>query len=354
VIPGIHVRTRGVVAAIVALLLACAAGLSDSVPFWGSRASEPIGTDPKSLKPGQFVWDAPAAPDGPIVVLVSLPEQRARVYRNGLEIGVAGVSTGRAGHLTPTGVFTILTKDKDHRSKTYNNAPMPYAERLTWDGVALHAGGLPGYPSSHGCVHLPSRFAELLYGISNLGMTVVIANDATAPKDVAHPAFLAPVSAVTGKDDEAARLAPGEVSRWEPEKSPTGPVTLVVSAADARIIVFRNGIEIGRARITIDDPGVAIGNSAFMLKSDPASPADGQSPAGLQWFSISLPGATAAGGAMMNPARADRVHVPPTFAAGIFAILTPGATLYVTDEAVLPTTTGPSLNVLNADPPPAP
>src|SRR6185295_14751638 len=115
-------------------------------------------------KPGQFVWDPSAAPLGPVVMVVSLLEQRGYVYRNGIDVGVTTVSTGRPGHQTPTGVFVILQKDIDHHSSIYNDAAMPYTERLTWGGVALHAGALPGYPSSHGCVHLPLEFAKLLFG----------------------------------------------------------------------------------------------------------------------------------------------------------------------------------------------
>ncbi len=345
-------RIRRAVAAAVVVLFSIAPLGADTVPFWGAKASEPIGTDPKSLKPGQFIWDADASPKGPLVIIVSLPEQRARVYRNGVSIGVAAVSTGRPGHVTPTGVFTILNKDKDHRSKTYNNAPMPYSERLTWDGVALHAGGLPGYPSSHGCVHLPTRFAQLLFGVTDVGITVVIANDKVDPVDVTHPAFLAPVSA-TGTEDEQARLSADQTLRWEPEKSPTGPVTIVVSAADRRIIVFRNGVEIGRARITIADPDTPIGNSAFVLQSNSNSEPNPDSPAGMRWTGIALPGATVGGGAGMSPKAAARVTVPPAFVADVFGILTPGATLYVTDAPVLTETTGPTLNVLNSDPPPA-
>ena len=120
--------------------------------------------DLSALKPGQFLWHPERASAGPVVVLVSLLEQRAYVYRNGIRIGVARVSTGKPGHLTPTGVFTILQKQEYHRSTLYNSAPMPYMERLTWDGVALHAGGLPGYPSSHGCVHLPRKFSNCSTG----------------------------------------------------------------------------------------------------------------------------------------------------------------------------------------------
>ena len=155
-------------------------------PFWGDKTSMPVETDPATLKPGQFVWDAAASPSGPIVAVVSLAEQRADVYRNGIRIGVTTVSTGRPGHETPTGVFTILQKDKDHHSATYNNAAMPYTQRLTLGGVALHAGDLPGHPSSHGCVHLPSQFAKDFFEISPMGMTVLIADSSSAPSEAVH------------------------------------------------------------------------------------------------------------------------------------------------------------------------
>ena len=119
-----------------------------SVPVWGAKTSVPIGTPIDELKKGQFLWMGEAVASGPMVMVVSLNEQRAYVYRNGVLIGATTVSTGRPGHLTPTGVFTVLQKQKEHRSTIYDGAPMPYMERLTWGGVALHAGGLPGYPES--------------------------------------------------------------------------------------------------------------------------------------------------------------------------------------------------------------
>ncbi len=341
----------GWLAALAAIALEAAlSGASVPVPFWGAKESEPVGTDPARLKPGQFIWDAGAAPQGPIVIVVSLPDQIATVYRNGVQIGVARVSTGKPGHVTPTGIFTILNKDKDHRSKKYNDAPMPYSERLTWDGIALHAGGLPGYPESHGCVHLPSRFAELLFGVTSVGITVVIANDASAPADVVHPSFLSPVSA-RGTEDRSPRLPAGDTWRWQPEKSATGPVTVVVSGADRRILVMRNGVEIGRAAVTIESPEKGLGTEAFILKSDAGAAANPETPGGTRWTGIALPGARVAGGVAMDPGNAARVAVPPPFAAEVLKILTPGATLYVTDAPVLESTTGPALNVLNSDPP---
>ena len=121
------------------------------------------------LKPGQWVWAPQIAPAGPILVYVDLGRQLATVYRNGVRIGVSTISSGRPGFETPTGVFTILEKNKEHISRKFNDAPMPYQERLTWGGVALHAGGLPGYPESHGCVHLPIAFSKILFEAMPMG-----------------------------------------------------------------------------------------------------------------------------------------------------------------------------------------
>ena len=232
---------------LLALLMLLLPLASQAAPFWGAQESRPAETAPGDLKPGEYVWNVGVAPDGPIVVLVSLGEQRAYVYRNGVQIGFTTISTGKGGYETPTGVFVVLQKDKDHRSKTYNNAPMPYTQRLTWSGVALHAGGLPGYPSSHGCIHLPSTFSEELFAVSPMGMTVVVVDESTAPPDVAHPPAFAPVDASTGVARVPDRLAPTQEFRLEPEKSEHGPVSIVISAADRRALVLRNGVEIGRA-----------------------------------------------------------------------------------------------------------
>ncbi len=135
-----------------------------------------------------------------MAVIVSLTEQCAYVYRNGILMAWSTVSTGKAGYETPTGVFTIVQKDKDHRSNKYNSAPMPYQQRLTWDAVALHAGGLPGYPESHGCVHLPTGFAQKLFDASTMGMVVVVVEAGHSAVDLVHPGALSPIDPSTGKD----------------------------------------------------------------------------------------------------------------------------------------------------------
>src|ERR1700742_3625766 len=143
-----------------------------------------------NLKPGQYLWAPNIAPSGPLLIIVSIPRQLAFVYRNGVLIGVTTVSTGMKGHATPTGVFTVLQKKVTHYSNLYNSAPMPYMQRLTWDGIAMHAGNLPGYPASHGCVRMPKSFSQLLYGTTKLGMTVVVTDSETVPRLAPTPDLL--------------------------------------------------------------------------------------------------------------------------------------------------------------------
>jgi hypothetical protein len=332
------------------LLLALVSAQALAVPFWGAKASSPAETAPAALKPGEFVWAPGLAPDGPMVVVVSLTEQRAYAYRNGVEIGYTTVSTGKPGHETPTGIFTILQKDKDHHSSVYNNASMPDQERLTWDGVALHAGGLPGYPSSHGCVHLPSKFAEALFDESHLGMTVVVVDNKTAPADVVNPAVLAPVDPVKGADDVQARLPSGEGSRWQPEKSPDGPVSILMSAADQRAIVLRNGVEIGRARLTVTDPQKPLGTHAFIVKAGQGQGTSALVPgaAARNWMAVPMPGYRDAAGSDLSAVVGGRLRMPPDFAGSLYPLLAPGTTLLVTDAPVLEENSGSKLTVMGS------
>ena len=126
------------------------------------------------LEPGEFLWAPERSTQGEVEVVVSIPLQRAYVYRGGTLIGLTTVSTGRRGHETPTGTFNILQKRREHYSSLYNNAPMPFMQRLTWDGIALHAGQIPGRPASHGCVRLPLAFARELFAVTQVGASVHI------------------------------------------------------------------------------------------------------------------------------------------------------------------------------------
>ena len=163
--------------------------LTLAVPFsFSPAAAQPSALDDialslpqdDDLRPGQYRWFGDAtAGEGPVRVVVSLPLQRAYVFRGSALIGVSTISSGRPGYDTPTGAFTILQKKVDHVSNLYD-APMPHMQRLTWDGIALHAGAIPGEPASHGCVRLPAAFARRLFSITELGTQVVVTDIAPA------------------------------------------------------------------------------------------------------------------------------------------------------------------------------
>ncbi|RYY23464.1 MAG: hypothetical protein EOP62_20190 [Sphingomonadales bacterium] len=163
-----------------AFLLATASLISAVPAAAQSSASDTMLPSAESLKPGQFIWYPQyqrVSTSGAVSIIVSIPQQRMFVYRDGELIAVSTVSTGKDGKDTPAGEFTILQKKTFHRSNLYSNAPMPYMQRLTWDGIALHAGHLPGYPASHGCIRLPKEFARELYEITAMGGQVSVVDD---------------------------------------------------------------------------------------------------------------------------------------------------------------------------------
>ena len=129
---------------------------------------------PKELKPGQYLWRDVPADAGPERVVVSLSDQLAYLYRGDTLMAVSTISSGRDEKPTPTGIFSILDKRPMYRSKKYDNAPMPWMQRIDQYGIALHAGFNPGVPASHGCVRLPSAFAKKLYSVTDIGTPVII------------------------------------------------------------------------------------------------------------------------------------------------------------------------------------
>jgi hypothetical protein len=234
--------------------IAAAAAVIVATPAFaqGAKASAQLqlARQADKLKAGEWVLKPEIAPAGPVLVYVDLSRQRATVYRNGVRIGVSTISSGKEGHETPTGVFTILEKNVIHHSKTYNDAAMPFQQRLTWMGVAMHAGNLPGFPASHGCVRLPMEFAKRLFDVTPMGGTVVIAGGSEDPVKRPAAGVLAPVMAgVTPVP--AMPLAPSGQFTWKPEAAPTGPVSIIISTRDQQVVVLRNGVEIGRAHAVV-------------------------------------------------------------------------------------------------------
>ena len=161
------------------------------------------------------------APGDPVLLSVSLNRQTIDVYRGTHLIASSKVSSGMPGHETKPGVFSILEKQRFHHSNIYSGAPMPWMQRLTRSGTALHAGAVPGYPASHGCIRLPFSFAPKLFQMTAVGGNVLVANDQLAPKPIEHPNLFQPLPAPvrlalahTSEDrlNDALEAAPGYVS----------------------------------------------------------------------------------------------------------------------------------------------
>jgi hypothetical protein len=131
-------------------------------------------------------------PKGPLQLVVSIDSQTVTLFSNGVRVAQGPVSTGVPGHPTPMGVFSVIEKDRYHHSNLYSNAPMPYMQRITWSGVALHEGVLPGHPASHGCIRMSHDFAQKLWRVTKLGVRVIVARHELAPVDFAHPNLFKP------------------------------------------------------------------------------------------------------------------------------------------------------------------
>jgi len=139
-------------------------------------AAMPIEQAATELSPNQFVWKDNGSSE-PVTIVVSLMEQRAFVYRGSTMIAATTISSGKDGKDTPAGTYPILQKNAVHKSSLYDDASMPFMQRLTWDGIAIHAGRNPGFPASHGCIRVPLGFAKQLFGVTTLGTTVTVTDD---------------------------------------------------------------------------------------------------------------------------------------------------------------------------------
>ena len=199
-------------------------------------------------------------PKGPLIIAISIDRQTLKVYDADGFFAEAPVSTGMRGHLTPLGVFSVIQKQKWHRSNIYSGAPMPYMQRITWSGIAMHAGVLPGYPASHGCIRMPMSFAIKLWGWTRMGARVIITPGEITPAEFTHPMLIThrpepvPVAAV---DPQKATPSPaaeaGKVDVATPPAST--PVTGNIRVADGSPALPQLPISSG----TIDPPAALAG-----------------------------------------------------------------------------------------------
>jgi lipoprotein-anchoring transpeptidase ErfK/SrfK len=264
----------------------------------------------------------PPKPVGPLIIAVSIGSQHVTVYDNGSPIATAPVSTGMPGRPTPMGVFSVIGKEIFHRSNLYSNAPMPFMQRITWSGVALHAGVLPGYPASHGCIRLPEEFAIRLWGMTRLGARVVVTRNDVTPFEIDHPQLAAlalPAPDVVAQavivpalhaddgtaraktlaaDDRPIELRPAlDVQGPSEPEGPVplpqarpadagmraGPVSLFVSRKEGKLYVRKGFDPIFDMPVTIARRDQPLGTHVFTAGRRP----DGA--AGLRWLAVSIP-----------------------------------------------------------------
>jgi lipoprotein-anchoring transpeptidase ErfK/SrfK len=181
-----------------------ATSYAEAATFWSD--SDPVVSGPGSSSPPQRrqkvrshlgkKTEAPgkeaAKPQGPLVIAISINKQNMKIYDANGFFAETPISTGMAGHPTPTGVFSVIQKQKLHHSNIYSGAPMPFMQRITWSGIAIHAGVLPGYPASHGCIRMPTAFAVKMYGWTKMGARVVVTpGELSSPVNFSHPLLVA-------------------------------------------------------------------------------------------------------------------------------------------------------------------
>jgi hypothetical protein len=311
--------------------------------------------------------EAEPIPKGPFQIIISIGDQRLSLYGSDGLIARAPVSTGMRGHATPLGVFSVIEKQKWHRSNIYSAAPMPYMQRITWSGVALHAGALPGYPASHGCIRLSNAFATRLWHLTKVGTRVIITHREVAPVDIAAPALLtaAPKPAAPIADDDPGRrlgapigvktAAAADVasttsdgaslqSQADTEQAAlVHPISIFVSRKTQNLSVRQGFAPLFETRIRIDEPDTPIGTHVFTAMAT--------EPSAMRWTLVSIPDdargeprkeerksplQSAAKGASLEQVDAmlGRVHIPGNVYDRIAALLTPGSSLIISDDAV--------------------
>ena len=277
----------------------------------------------EQLKNGEFNWFPERSSGGPILIIVSLPDQLVHVYRNGIRIAATTCATGKPGHATPTGVFKILQKDKHHRSSTYDNASMPNTNRLTWSGIALHAGSLPGYPNSHGCVHLPFAFSERLFEITRLGMTVVIADEHSQPQSVVHPGLV--LGDYARKEFHAVDASMMRAAYSEGRTAKPNNTSIVVSKHDSSMTLFDGDQKIAQGKVDFEGKHRIVGTSVYTLANED------RAEQGLRWIATSQ---SRKESGVTSPAALSGIRAKPELHEKIRRSLHQGATLVVTDEPV--------------------
>jgi L,D-transpeptidase catalytic domain len=314
-------------------------------------------------------------PKGPLQIIISVADQQISLYDNGVPIARSSVSTGVQGHPTPLGVFSVISKERWHRSNIYSGAPMPYMQRITWSGIALHAGVVPGHPASHGCIRLTNDFAIRLWHLTRRGTRVIIARDDVRPVEIANShlfvskpkaASVTPESSaatVTGNSYNTAPATRGPLlssvgtpvvtDLQIPGPIPAGaapqkvvPISVFVSRKLSKLLVRQGFTPLFDVSVKIQNPERPLGTHVFTAMEYQNADAS------IRWTVVSLseefspPKERKAGTeqivatppSVMLPDKAndalDRIEIPQEAIEQISQLLTPGASLIVSDYGV--------------------
>ncbi len=373
-------------AATLALIIPAALAPADAALARRAKRDAPASAD-----------SGPQIPPGQLHVVISIRAQSVAVYSDGVLAARSRVSTGMKGFPTPTGVFSVIQKNRHHRSNIYSGAPMPFMQRLTWSGIALHQGVLPGYPASHGCIRLTQDFAQSLWKRTRLGARVVVTQQEAEPYSITHPRLFAPkplhlsetrpvlrgalrtAQAETTASDAERLTMPGSLTlpdyppiadvtadirkaildedpNARKPARPSGPVSVFISRKDRKLYVRQGFTPLFETQVHIRDDDQPFGTHVFSAIEAPDN--------GVKWLAVSLPvdapkpklvrqtsprklGRKAAQPA--KPARAEPAYLPVTPDAGsvlsridiprdaierIEALMGPGASLIVADAGL--------------------
>jgi lipoprotein-anchoring transpeptidase ErfK/SrfK len=343
---------------------------------------------PKDKPAGHEHAAVDTATPGPLSIIVSLDQQQLTLYSDGEPIAVSRVSSGRPGHSTPTGVFSIIEKDRWHHSNLYEDAPMYFMQRLTWSGVALHQGVVPDYPASHGCIRLPEAFAQRLWRMTKLGVRVIVTHRAAEPVAISHPRLFQPAheeAVAAGEpvtpaqrveaafNNDASQRRPSAdvkatpstvfaqnlitppaastsdgVNSAQPPAHPIpqapstaslkpGPISVLISRKEGRLFVRKGFQPVFDVPVSVERPAEPIGTHVFTAlaaKGDPDT---------VQWTVVTVPDTEAAkakaAGANLTAATAlDRVTLPADAVDRISSLMSAGASLIITDQGLGPET----------------
>jgi hypothetical protein len=302
---------------------------------------------------------------GPIQIVISLNRQQLSLYSDGVLVTRSPISTGVRQHPTPTGVFSVIQKQLFHRSNIYSDAPMPYMQRITWSGIAIHEGVVPGHPASHGCIRLPRAFAVRLYSLTRIGARVIVARDEVAPLEIEHPHLfvakrsvletaaatntLAPTLPLTQVATIPETTAPSSgtvgnvdgLAKLDEKSHPGRPISVFVSRKEGMVYVRQNFQPLFSASVVISNPEVPLGTHVFTAmepKNDSGA---------MRWTVITVPDRQTTRDESQNKQLGllasevlDRIQLPQDAADKISELLTPGSSLVVSDYG-LGAETGP-------------